>query len=136
MSSISSNPCNEKGVPFRSRTFGLFSQIAEHECQKPAGRRPHISSVYKKELHKEEMWPTTRRCGQPPSSSSLLSSPELSDTNVYEPQIRAFPGTASNPHDPTNRLIVNDRHDYPLAQISRIDGHMPIPSVSLRYCLP
>ena len=25
-------------------------------------------------------------------------------------------------HDPTNRLISNDRNNYPLAQISRVDG--------------
>ena len=32
---------------------------------------------------------------------------------------KSFP---SSPHDPTNRLISKDRNDYPLAQISRING--------------
>ena len=28
----------------------------------------------------------------------------------------------TSPHDPTNRLISNDRNNYPQVQISRIDG--------------
>ena len=33
-------------------------------------------------------------------------------------------GRAISPHDPTNALISEDRNNYPLVEISRIDGHL------------
>ena len=40
--------------------------------------------------------------------------------------------TRTCPHGPTNRFIPKDRNDYPLVQISRIDGHTLVSGGSVK----
>ena len=74
--------------------------------------------------------PSLRLRAPPPQRLRGASPPELTSEAQQLPwNVR---GVTTSPPDPSTRLTSKDWNDYPLVQISRIDGHRPPLGVSVK----
>jgi len=97
----------QKNKMTRKPVSGSYSAYMSQPWQQLAGRQQH-----------RQLWSQAK----PFSSSVLLSSPELSDTKVYEPYIRALLGTASHFCEVVVLELITNPNPETLTQAKDLDA--------------